>query len=72
VPVGSVLTVLNGDLRMVAGQTYCNLDIRGFVVGAADATLLNSSVRGRGTGFVKAGLVNGTATTTGIRISRCT
>jgi hypothetical protein len=72
VPSGTALTVLNGDLKMVAGRTYQNLDIRGFVIGAARATLVNSRVRGRGTGYIKPGLVNGTATTTGMHLVRCT
>jgi len=72
VPAGTILTVLNGDLNMVAGRTYQNLDIHGFVNGAAGATLLNSRVRGRGTGYVRAGLVNGNAATAGMRITRCT
>ena len=72
VAAGSKLTVLNGDLNMVAGQTYQNLDIHGFVNGAPNARLINSRVRGRGTGYIKAGLINGTASTAGMRVSRCT
>ena len=72
VAAGSTLTVVNGDLNMVAGRTYQNLDIHGFVNGAAGATLLNSRVRGRGTGYISAGLVNGNANTVGMRISGCT
>jgi hypothetical protein len=72
VATGSTLTVVNGDLNMVAGKTYQNLDIHGFVNGAAGATLLNSRVRGRGTGYVSAGLVNGNPNTQGMKISRCT
>jgi hypothetical protein len=72
VPSGTTLTVLNGDLTMVAGRTYQKLDIHGFVIGAANATLINSRVRGRGTGYIKPGLVNGTASTTGMHLLNCT
>jgi hypothetical protein len=72
VPAGTTLTVVNGDLTMQPGRTYQNLDIRGFVSGAGNAVLLNSIVRGRGTGYIRPGLVNGGSGTAGMRISRCT
>lgn len=69
---GTRLTVVDGDLTMSTGQTYHDLDIHGFVHGAPAASLINSRVRGRGTGYLAPGLVNGGAGTSGMRISRCT
>ncbi len=61
VPVGTVLTVVEGDLTITkAGATYSGLDIHGFVkVEAPDVTIKDSIVRG-GVAPADIGLVNDT------------
>ncbi len=63
VPVGTSLTVHNGDITITTpGTVIDSLDVRGFViVKAANVTIRNSIIRGSGPGSYNTGLINATS-----------
>lgn len=72
--LGTPLTTQSGDVTITtAGVTVTGLDIHGFlIIKAANVTVTNCHIRGRGPAYVAQGLVDCTnAAATGVTISRC-